>query len=205
MKCTLCETNLHTMADAYYFVCDSCGAYVKDKKYYLSPEEEKARYLTHENNLDDAGYKKFTSPITEAILKNQNAEQLGLDYGCGTGPVISKQLRDKKFQVNLYDPFFRVNTSYLNHCYDYIFSCEVFEHFHKPKEEIEKLLGILKPGGRLYIMTHIYNSEIDFEGWYYRNDPTHVFIYTFKTMAFIANTYNLKVEVMTDRLLIGRW
>jgi 2-polyprenyl-3-methyl-5-hydroxy-6-metoxy-1,4-benzoquinol methylase len=204
MKCTLCNTALNTMADEYFFVCDTCGAYVKDKKYYLSPEEEKARYLNHENDIDDEGYKKFTSPITKAILKNQNAEQLGLDYGCGTGPVISKQLRDEGFQVKLYDPFFHPNEDYLNHKYDYIFSCEVFEHFYRPKQEIEKLVQLLNASGRLYIMTHLYNSEIDFAEWYYRYDPTHVFIYTSETIAFIVDKYNLEVEKMTERLLIAK-
>jgi SAM-dependent methyltransferase len=192
------------MVDNYYFVCDTCGAYVMDKKHYLSSREEKERYEEHNNDVNDAGYQNFTSPITNAILENHTKEQLGLDYGCGTGPVISKQLEAKGYEVKLYDPYFYPNQDNLNHQFDYIFSCEVFEHFHHPKQEIEKLLRLLKPEGNLYIMTHLYNSEIDFLNWYYRKDPTHVFIYTLKTIEYIENSYCLTVEKLTDRLIIAK-
>ncbi|NLZ95684.1 MAG: class I SAM-dependent methyltransferase [Bacteroidales bacterium] len=202
MKCTLCDTELLEKVDEYYFICNTCGAYVKDKKYYLNSREERERYKEHDNDVHDKEYQNFTSPITDAILENHNAEQLGLDYGSGTGPVISKQLHDQGYQLKLYDPFFHPDEDYLYHRYDYIFSCEVFEHFYEPKQEIEKLLELLKPKGILYIMTHLYDADIEFENWYYRNDPTHVFIYTSKTIEFIAKEYHLEIEEITDRLIV---
>ena len=43
-------------------------------------------------------------------------DMLGLDYGCGKGPVITEQLKTKGFRVDLYDPFFiptdRMKTNY---------------------------------------------------------------------------------------------
>ncbi len=204
MKCSLCDTILYEVADEYYFICNTCGAYIKDEKYFLERKEEKERYKEHDNNVHDERYQDFTSPITDAILEKYSKEELGLDYGSGTGPVISKQLKDQGYQVKLYDPFFHPSKDYLNHQYNYIFCCEVFEHFHEPKQEIEKLLQLLKPGGRFYIMTHLYNFSIDFEHWYYRNDPTHVFIYTFKTIEFIAKKYSLAIEEMSDRFIILR-
>ena len=202
MNCTLCDTILDSPADDYYFICGTCGAYVKDKKYYIDSKQEKERYQEHNNDVSDVRYQNFTSPITSTILKDQNKEQFGLDYGCGTGPVISKQLIDKDYQVKLFDPYFFPIYENLNFKYDYIFSCEVFEHFYNPKQEIEKLVQILKPDGRLYIMTHLYNPDIDFKNWYYRNDPTHVFIYTLKTIEFIAKKHNLIVEKITNNLII---
>ena len=44
MKCTLCSSALTNKKDEYYYDCDICKAIVKDKKYYLSAEEEKAIY-----------------------------------------------------------------------------------------------------------------------------------------------------------------
>lgn len=204
MNCTLCDTLLENKADEYYFICSTCGAYVKDEKYYVDSEKEKQRYEEHNNDVADEGYRKFTSPITNAILKNQNKAQLGLDYGCGTGPVIAEQLKENEFQIKLFDPYFFPEFDYLNYQYDYIFSCEVFEHFNQPKQEIEKLVQLLKHGGRLYIMTQLYNSNINFKNWYYRNDQTHVFIYTLKTIEFIVNKYNFKVEKITEKLIIAK-
>ncbi len=203
MNCTLCKNRLKTKADEFYFICDVCGAYIKDQHFYLNNFQEKGIYEKHENDVNDLGYQKFTSPITNAILEKFTPNHLGLDYGCGTGPVISKLLKEKEYRVELYDPYFYPNENYINYHYDYIFSCEVFEHFYNPKEELEKLLSILRPKGELLIMTLIFDSETDtnFKDWYYRKDPTHVFIYTKKTVQFIAATYNLKFEIQNNRLI----
>ncbi len=202
MHCTLCETPLKNKADDYYFVCNICSAYVKDIRHYMTSAEERAHYQAHNNDVNDVGYQKFTSPITNAILANQTKEQLGLDFGCGTGPVITKLLKDQDYQVQTYDPYFHPNESYLNLRYNYIFSCEVFEHFYNPKHEIEKLLDLLRPSGRLYIMTHLFKEGIDFKTWYYRKDTTHVFIYTEQTMRFIAETYNLEIDTLDERITV---
>ena len=88
--------------------------------------------------------------------------------------------------------------------YDYIVSCEVFEHFHNPKKEIDRLVSILNTNGVLLIMTMLYDDQIDFKDWYYRNDSTHVFIYTKQTMEYIAHENQLKIEVITDRFIVFR-
>lgn len=202
MICTLCENPLKNKIDNAFFECEVCNAIVKNSKLYITNQQEKKRYETHNNDVNDVRYQDFTSPITSFILKNYTQNHLGLDYGCGTGPVISKQLHNKGFRVQLYDPFFYPDEGYLNLKYDYIFSCEVFEHFYQPKLEIEKLLGLLKPEGRLLIMTHQFDGVIDFTKWYYRKDPTHVFIYTKKTFEYIADTYQLTIENQDNRFVI---
>lgn len=204
MNCTLCETVLNKRADEVYYICDGCGAYVKDKSLYFSNVQEKEHYEQHNNDVNDIGYQKFTSPVTNQILACCTPEMLGLDFGCGEGPVITKQLRDKGYQVNLYDPFFYPNPTYVDFKYDYIFSCEVFEHFYNPMKEISKLYSLLKPNGYLIIMTHLYNNQQDFEKWYYRKDLTHVFIYTFQTIEFIANSFGFEVIKQSERLVVLR-
>lgn len=175
---------------------------MKDEQYYLSPKEEKERYLTHNNDVNDEGYQEFTSRITNEIIENFQEHHLGLDFGSGSGPVISHQLGKLNYNVKLYDPFFYPLDEYKNFRYEYIFSCEVFEHFQQPRKEIHHLLSLLKKDGYLLIMTHLYDQSIDFQNWYYRNDPTHVFIYTEKTMQFIATQFQLSIEKITERLTV---
>lgn len=204
MNCTLCATVLNKRADALYYICEGCGAYVKDNALYFNGVQEKAHYEQHNNDVNDIGYQKFTSPVTSQILERCTPEMLGLDFGCGKGPVITKQLRDKGYQVNLYDPFFYPNPTYIDFMYDYIFSCEVFEHFYCPMKEISKLYNLLKPNGYLIIMTHLYNNQQDFEKWYYRKDLTHVFIYTVQTIEFIANNFGFELMEQSERLVVLR-
>jgi hypothetical protein len=80
----------------------------------------------------------------------------------------------------------------------------VFEHFYQPKQEIEKLLALLKPNGRLILMMHLYNDKIDFRNWYYRNDLTHVFIYTAKTINYVEKSFNIIIKKQDERILIIR-
>ncbi|MGM0601287.1 MAG: class I SAM-dependent methyltransferase, partial [Candidatus Rifleibacteriota bacterium] len=202
MNCTLCNTELVEKVDEYYFICSTCGACVKDTRYYLSDELEKKRYEGHNNDVNDARYQKFTSPITNTVLDKFEPHHLGLDYGCGTGPVITKVLQDKGYNIKLYDPYFFPDEDYLNYRYDYIIACEVFEHLHHPAQDIAKLIKILKPGGHLLIMTFLYDSSIDFNKWGYRNDLTHVFIYSKKTINYIKDTFALKLERIDNRLIV---
>lgn len=201
MICTLCETPLTDQITDTFYHCSCCGAIVKDKRFYLSPEEEKARYELHVNDVNDLGYQQFTSPITNHILKHFTPQHLGLDFGSGTGPVITKQLLENGYQVNLYDPYFAPFDHHLLQNYDYIFSCEVFEHFYNPQFEIKRLINLLKPNGELLIMTHVFNHQKPFNDWYYKNDPTHVFIYTPKTFEYIAKTFGLKVLDIGERFV----
>jgi SAM-dependent methyltransferase len=204
MTCPLCHTLLEVKKNEAYHDCQVCGSIVKDKAYYLSAADEKARYEEHNNDVFDLGYQKFTSPITNFILEHYNEKHLGLDFGSGTGPVITHQLLQKGFQINLYDPYFAPFENHLRLRYDYIFSCEVFEHFYQPNVEIKRLTALLKPGGRLIIMTHTFINQKTFNDWYYIKDPTHVFIYTPKSFDFIAKCFNYEIEKLTERFVVLR-
>ena len=203
MDCPLCETSLEGLNSRFYYECRNCKAYVKDDSYYLSKAEEKAFYELHNNDVHDEGYKQFTSPIWKYVIEHFSQSSSGLDFGSGTGPIISKVLQENKYNVNLYDPFFAPDEQVLmeGH-YDYIFSCEVFEHLHQPKKIIEHLIRLLKPNGSLLIMTLMFPKDKPFTSWYYINDPTHVFIYTKETFEFIAQEFNLKIKKITPRFIV---
>ncbi|MGG5507812.1 MULTISPECIES: class I SAM-dependent methyltransferase [unclassified Myroides] len=202
MNCILCQHPLTNKIDSLYYHCGTCFAYVRDIASYFSSEQEKRHYEFHNNDVHNLGYQKFTSPITNAILERLLPNTLGLDFGCGKGPVITKQLVERGYSINLYDPYFYPDKSYVNFHYDYIFSCEVFEHFHHPHQEIIHLKSLLKPKGLLFIMTHLYENQKPFESWYYRKDETHVFIYTRQTVEYIARHYNFKILVLTERFIL---
>jgi len=204
MICPLCGSALINKKDKFYYDCPTCKAIVKDEKDYLTADDEKARYETHNNDVNDIGYQNFTSPITNYVIENFLPEHKGLDFGSGPGPVISSILMKQGYDIVQYDPFFAPNQDLLNNVYDYIVCCEVFEHFHHPKIEIERLRSLLKANGVLLIMTMLYNNRIDFDSWNYRNDSTHVFIYRKETIEYIANEMKYEIDILTDRLIVLR-
>lgn len=202
MICPLCQEILSIKADKVYFDCQCCRALVKDRKLLPDTASEKARYEEHRNDVYDAGYREFTRPIWQYILDEYPASAEGLDFGSGTGPVISSVLQEHSYQVAQYDPYFAPNKELLKQQFDYIFACEVIEHFYEPRREFEQLAGMLRDGAELLLMTSIYHEGIPFMNWYYRNDPTHVFIYRKETLEFIANEFDLELTQTGEKLAI---
>lgn len=204
IKCSLCMANalpFKTFKVKKYYLCQNCGAVLLGHDYYLSAEAEKARYLAHQNNVNDAGYQKFVAPIVNAVKAGFGCADKGLDFGCGPGPVISKLLKDEDYDIRLYDPLFCNDAEALCSVYDYIVCCEVIEHFAKPAEEFNKLRSLLKDGGKLFCMTYIYDSSIDFDNWHYKNDTTHIIFYSIKTLEWIKSNFNFSRIKIDGRLI----
>lgn len=202
MKCTLCLTQLQEKIDDEYYDCPVCRAFVKDTSLYPDEENEKLRYLTHNNDVNDTGYQKFTSPVTNYILDHYLKDHTGLDFGCGTGPVITKMLQESGYQVFQFDPYFANYPENLERTYDYIAACEVVEHFYDPRKEFKKLFDLLNTNGSLVIMTHLFEDSLDFKTWYYRKDPTHVFIYRRETFDYIFKEFGFMECIIEKRLIV---
>ena len=202
--CILCgsETRFFRIArNRRYVQCSGCSSVLMDQKDYLTAEQEKARYETHNNDVNDPGYQQFVSPIVKQILHHHTPGEQGLDFGAGTGPVITKLLRDQGFHIRTYDPFFDADHSCLENTYHYIACCEVAEHFHQPAAEFMKLRSLLKPGGRLYCMTELYDHDIDFNAWNYKNDETHVIFYHRRALEWIRKDAGFtRLEIHDSRL-----
>lgn len=167
----------------------------------LSAAREKARYLTHNNNVEDLRYQKFVRPIVKAVTERFGLDHSGLDFGCGTGPVVSKLLQEKGYRICQYDPFFACEPELLERQYDYIVCCEVAEHFYHPAKEFGLLRRLLRQGGSIFIMTLLYDSSIDFSKWFYLKDETHVFLYQQETFAWIKEKFAFADLAISPRLI----
>lgn len=202
MKCPLCNSNSKLILKPTHYRCNSCLAYFKDPKLYLQGKDEKDIYDQHKNNSDDIRYQDFLSPITNAVLKEIPKNSIGLDFGCGKDSAIMKVLNNNNYKCLGYDIFYKNNKELLAQKYDYITSSEVIEHFYNPKKEFELLKSLLKPNGVLYLMTDIFDEQTKkFSSWYYKNDPTHVFMYQKQTFEVIKELYGFN-KVQTNNRLI---
>lgn len=172
-----------------------------DAAFFVDPTEEKQRYEEHNNDIHDPEYQKFVSPITESVLNDFDQNVIGLDFGSGTAPVISHVLSQKGHEMQQYDVFFAPNKDALNRKYDFIACCEVVEHFHDPAKEFKLLRSLLKPNGKLYIMTNMITKPERFANWYYRRDPTHVFFYTPETFGYIKEEFGFDGLTLDKRLI----
>jgi len=200
--CPLCYQAAKLFYRDTHLQCEQCGAIFRATVKHLNPDEEKKRYLSHNNDVNDSRYQNFVKPIVDAVTAHFGPQHQGLDFGAGTGPVISKLLTDRSYKIRQYDPFFHPHSALLKKKYDYIVACEVIEHFHKPREEFNRLTKMLLDRGMLFIMTMIYDDSIEFARWFYKNDESHCFFYREKTLHWIQKEFSFSNLKIDKRLII---
>jgi hypothetical protein len=168
----------------------------------LSPAKEKERYAQHNNDIYDSEYRMFLSRLYDPIVQKLPAGANGLDYGCGPGPALAQMFVENKFFVDVYDPYFFPDESFLNKKYKFVTCTEAAEHFYNPFVEFNKINEILEEGGWLGVMTNFFDESINFEDWYYRKDPTHVCFYSEQTFEVIASQRGWSYEIPTKDIVL---
>lgn len=173
-----------------HFICQRCSLINTVETHFMSPEKERARYILHRNSPEDKLYRAFLAQAIDPAMKFIAEGERGLDYGCGTSPVLSEMLAEKGLRCAYYDPFF------FPACppgpFGYVFATETAEHFFNPAKELERMNGLLKTGGILVIMTERWEDLDKFQAWHYAKDPTHVCFYHAATFDFISERFSFE-------------
>ena len=206
VTCPLCAGSntalYHQDNQRSYNQCATCHLVFVPPAYYLSASAEKAHYDLHQNNPDDDGYRKFLSRVFGPIVARVPAAASGLDFGSGPGPTLSVMFAEAGYPMAIYDPFYATDPTVLNQRYDFITCTEVVEHLHHPATIFKQLVGLLRPGGWLGIMTKLVIDSDAFSRWHYKNDPTHVCFYSRETFNYLAATLALEVCFIGDDVIL---
>jgi 2-polyprenyl-3-methyl-5-hydroxy-6-metoxy-1,4-benzoquinol methylase len=104
--------------------------------------------------------------------------------------------------MEIYDTFYAREPDLLNRQYDFITATEVLEHLHHPRQELDRLWTLLKPGGYLGIMTQLVKDQKTFSHWYYKNDPTHVCFFSRSTFQWLAGWWQAEVEFADNDVML---
>ena len=201
MICPLCggaADGYHRSRGREFFLCPLCRYIFVPACQHLPPDEERKRYLEHENSLENEGYVRMFETKLDLLVRHGPAGGTVLDFGCGYEPVLKTLLERRGFEARVYDRFFFPEWQ-PGRRYDAVISTETFEHLRAPVLEIDRILQTLKPGGYLAIMTRFYpekGGEPDpagFANWYYTNDPTHIGFFGSRTLDWIARTRQLEI------------
>lgn len=159
-----------------------------------TPESERARYATHDNDPEDAGYRRFLDRLARPLTEVLEPGMEGLDYGSGPGPTLSLMLTERGFPTAIYDPFFAPDESVLERRYDFVTCSETVEHFFDPGREFRRLDELLNRPGHLAVMTRILTDDAAFADWWYVRDPTHVAFYRAETLEWIAARHGWRLD-----------
>jgi len=176
--------------------CLECDLIFVPEDFHLSPNDEAARYMLHDNNLSNEGYvNMFMEKI--AIIRQHCPDVISvLDYGCGPEPVLAELFKKNGLDCDIFDPAFFPELPARS--YDLVISTEVFEHFRDVRNELRTIRSLLKPGGFLAIMTSLHDSVPNFEDWWYHSDPTHICFFSMKTFDWISKQFGFEM-IYTNR------
>jgi SAM-dependent methyltransferase len=190
--CAAAHSEPHAaVADRSYFRCPGCQLIFLDPQRWPSAEQEAAHYRLHRNAIHDPGYRRFVSPLVEALRTRLAPASQGLDFGCGPGPVVSAMLEEAGHRLRGYDPQFLPDRAALRLRYDFIVLSEVAEHLHTPIDVFTRLRALLRPGGLIAVMTGFAPDPPHFARWHYLRDPTHVMFYAPPTLRWLAGRLGL--------------
>jgi len=208
MNCPLCGSEssekILSKEQKDYYYCKCCELIFINPELLLDVADEKLRYDYHINNIEDKGYVNFLNRVIEPASKYLGESMMGLDYGCGPGPTLSQLVEQKGIKCDVYDPIYFPELDFESK-FDFIFATECFEHFYNPKQEIEKIRGLLKPNGLLAVMTEFWKTKEEFPNWYYLKDDTHVSLFNENTFEYICKEYGFEVLYTdTKRVVILR-
>ncbi|WP_251358152.1 class I SAM-dependent methyltransferase [Kangiella sp. TOML190] len=210
MTCPLCHEQsihfYHQDNQRNYWQCGRCELVFVKPQEWLSFEQEKAIYDLHQNDADDLGYRRFLNKLVEPLAQRLAPDAEGLDFGCGPGPTLSTMFAELGFIVEDYDPLYFDKPELLQQQYDFICATEVIEHLHDPHNQLNLLLKMLKPKGKLGIMTKRVIDQQAFARWHYKNDMTHIAFYSKTTFEYICKHLykdaELKLEIINSDTLI---
>lgn len=144
------------------------------------------------------------------LISNRIGSGVGLDIGCGIGTESRLLARDDRMVIGLdYDlgtaglaqaaidgvvcgdarqlPF-RTNSL------DWVSSSHIIEHFTDPERHVAEIARVLRPGGRLVVLTP--NAPADFE------NPFHVHLFSLDMFGELLNKYfdTAKVSGLTGNV-----
>ena len=198
MKCPLCNASADYFIFAFlhdWFQCSQCTLRFVPPAQHPPPKIEKARYDTHRNDPADSGYVSFLKRLYQPLSERLEPGARGLDYGSGPAPVLSRIFTDAGYPCKNYDYFYAPKSELLFGQYDFLTCSETIEHFFRPREEFERFLTLVRPGGWIGIMTQLYDeADRPFDQWYYANDVTHVCIFSLATFQWLEKRYGLAAE-----------
>lgn len=178
-----------------YFRCAECDLISVHPDDRPTRIDESERYLAHENDAANDGYVSFLRRLADPLCAVAGVGSRGLDVGCGPSPVLATLLTESGRPTEWYDPLFFPRHELLFGSYDFVTCSEVVEHAHDPAALFRQLVGLLRPGGTLGVMTSLHDDTTDFEPWWYRRDITHVCFYSVRTLEWIAQHFDLVLSL----------
>jgi SAM-dependent methyltransferase len=192
-RCQLCSATVSRVHDdgrRRFFHCGQCDLVFVPRQWHPSADAQKLRYEQHRNTIEDAGYVEMLGRSVSLLKEHGRDVRRVLDYGCGPTPVLVELLTRAGYEAVGYDPLFAAGAD-LPGPFDAVMCIETLEHFAEPRDELARIVGLLRPGGYLVIQTLFHPGPDRLADWWYARDATHVAFYSPRTLDWISGEFGL--------------
>jgi hypothetical protein len=204
MLCSICNTlsrpafsaKILSKYDISYFACPECGLLQTEKPFWL---EEAYRHTLNDEDTSVLQRNWYFADVASSLLFtffDRNGKFL--DFGGGHG-VFTRLMRDRGFDFYWRDPngknIFARGFEYTAGTVpvELVTCIECFEHFAKPKKELETMLGI---SSNILFATQLLPSPVPNPAewdYYGLTHGQHIAFYSLNTLRYLAEVYGLKV------------
>lgn len=199
-----CETRFQPRMNRSYNWCTTCDLVTVSSSERLRKADERARYLSHNNSIDQPGYVRMLLSVLDAAeaVRGQQPCRM-LDFGCGYAPVLGELARRRGYAVDDYDPLFFPDPSVLERRYDLVTSCEVAEHARDPVQFWVTVTSVLRTGGIIAVRSSLHPSDWDsFLSFWYTFDETHVSFYSSRSISYVCSRFGFELRALRDPIWV---
>ena len=140
-------------------------------------------------------YITFNNLLKTFFNKQFSKDEKLIDLGAANGAFVKVANQNGLISVGLDIDELNFETDKIkldSNKYDYVTAISLIEHLHNPKNLLNEILRILKPGGFFILVTP--NWSYSYKNFY--DDPTHVQPYTKKSLNFLLKIHgfsNIKI------------
>lgn len=192
--CRICGTLVQSSVFAHkasYFFCQRCHSWQMIESDLPKQSDEVNRYAEHNNVFSDVRYRSYLQQFIDVVKESVDKGANGIDVGAGEHKVLCRLMCEQGYAMHAHDPLYGYEALNTIEEVDFVVSIETVEHFHFPLETWTAMVRALKPNGKIFVSTNLYDKSIEFSDWWYIMDPTHVCMYSLETMQYIANVLNV--------------
>ena len=212
INCKICGTQTTTAFsakvlnkyDVNYFKCGNCGYLFTEKPYWLDEAYK------NPINISDTGIMMrniyFSKIVSSIIYFCFDKSAKYLDYAGGYG-IFTRIMRDIGFDFYWHDDY---TTNLLARGfekseprYELLTAFEVFEHFDKPVDELEKMV---KLSDSILFSTVTLPQEIPQKDWWYYafEHGQHISFYSEKTLKTLSQKFDMNFYSFKNLFLMTR-
>lgn len=190
-----------------FYRCGNCSLIFTNE---IAPPPEQEKHYKAQWGNQQAEFWKGQADAFLQIIRQYHEPRRILDFGAGSG-MLTDELRKRGVDCTPLEPMVHgyLKDQKYPHKFDAIVGVEVIEHLPNLWEEMREMEKVLAPGGVMLFTTLLTEAFINtpdaagaFREWWYKDDPTHVTFFGYRSLEVLGDIAGYDVDVIVDKVIV---